>query len=158
MSETALQGVLARLASDHDGEALTAARMVVKLLAKKGRRPEDLQLGSSDNASEAFQLRAQLAGMASQVAALTAENASLRRMLKERDEAEQEDVRERAYAKVQKPLSNSTPKQEAAYLLDNCEELTQWEKGFLQDIIARDWKRVTDKQRAILDRIAREKL
>jgi hypothetical protein len=158
MSDTTLQSILARLASDHDGEALNAARMVVKLLAKKGRRPEDLQLGSADAASEAFQLRAQLAGLTSQVAALTAENASLRRMLKERDEAEQEEVGDWPTAKVRKPPPNSTPKQEAAYLLDNCEGLTQWEKGFLQDLIARDWKRVTDKQRAILDRIAREKL
>lgn len=34
--------VLARLASNHDGETLNAARLVVKMLAAHGWRPEDL--------------------------------------------------------------------------------------------------------------------
>ena len=42
---TKLSKLLAMLASDQDGEALAATRMVVRLLAKHGKRPEDLKLG-----------------------------------------------------------------------------------------------------------------
>lgn len=34
--------ILARLASDHDGETLNAARLAVKMLREHGWRPEDL--------------------------------------------------------------------------------------------------------------------
>lgn len=34
--------ILARLASDHDGETLNAARLAVKMLRENGWRPEDL--------------------------------------------------------------------------------------------------------------------
>lgn len=37
-----LEKVLARLSSGHDGEVLNAARLVVKLLAAEGKRPEEL--------------------------------------------------------------------------------------------------------------------
>jgi regulator of replication initiation timing len=151
MNESQLQSVLARLASEYDGEALAAARMVVKLLAKQGKRPEDLGIDASGAAREVIQLRAQLAGVLRQIAALSAENASLRRMLQEREAAAAKPS-----ARVRR--FGSTPKQQAAFLLDNCEGLTQWEEGFLRDIIARDWRKLTDRQRAVMERIAEEKL
>jgi predicted RNase H-like nuclease (RuvC/YqgF family) len=82
-----LAGILARLASDHEGERAAAALLVTKIMAKHGGRPEQLlrdaprptpeEASSLRASAEVMTLRAKLRSCAEEMENLRALNSRL---------------------------------------------------------------------------------
>jgi hypothetical protein len=147
-AERRLTGVLARLRSSHDGEALNAARLAVRLLDQYGRRPEELTLDAG------APLRAELARAGAELARARAETLALRREL---------ETLRRAHAPPAPPpppCDGEPPVRDAAgfarRLLEEARGLTGRDREFLSGLVRKGQDRVSEKQAAWLRDIARK--
>lgn len=133
--------ILARLSSGHDGEALNAARLAVKQLAKHGMRPEDMAHPQTAKGAGTAS-SAELASLRFQIVLLQAQLRDAQQRAAEPAEDGQEPERPIRHASVF-----------AAHLKAFATRLTAWEEGFLADMAERNTKRCSPKQAAILWRI-----
>ena len=127
--------ILSRLASNHDGEVVNAARLTVKMLDQHGWRPEQLAEARPGGGGAEGVLRAQLQQACLRIVALE-------RQLSERERKPVED----------EGITNAA--RFAQDILDSSIPLSDRERAFLSDLIEKKWKRPTEKQAAWLSSIA----
>lgn len=131
--------LLGMLSSEHDGEALNAARLAVRELAKAGLRPEDLvSLPAQASAGDDIWRNRALAAEAALHAAQQRQAAS-----------------ERASRSAPPPQDRHIPHAGnfASWLQDEATDLSAWEEIFLADLAEGGWERASPKQAAVLWRI-----
>lgn len=125
-----LTHLLAMTASPHDGEALNAARLAWKFMREMGINFQDVVEGKGMPQGHSAREKAYEEGYEAGYA---------------------QGFREGQATPRPRPGSWQALVRE---LLDQPDNLSEWEEGFLESFASRRWHTPTDRQRAVLERIA----